>query len=79
VAMAARRLSSLLSRSLSASRSASLLSFPGDLFHPALLDGFSSFFILDNYDGDDVDDLFLSSFSHPLMFLGTSDTIFVSS
>lgn len=60
MAMAARRLSSLLSRSLSAYGSASLLSFPGDLFHHALLDGFSSFFILDNYDGDGVDDLGMS-------------------
>jgi hypothetical protein len=64
VAMAARRLSSLLSRSLSASHasgSASLPSSLGDLFHNALLDAFSLFFILDKYDDDD-DDIFFHFF-----------------
>lgn len=67
MAMAARKLSSLLSRSLSASGSASLLSSLGDLFQHALLDGFSSFFILDKYDDDDDDDddVFSSIFYFP--------------
>lgn len=76
VAMAARRLSSLLPRSLSAtyaSGSASLLSSLGDLFQNALLDAFSLFFSLDKYDDDDM--FFSFFFFHVLMFLCKSDTI----
>lgn len=61
VAMAARRLSSLLSRSLSVSGSASLLLSRGEGSYHALLDWFFFFFTVDE-DGDYVFSMILLVF-----------------